>query len=298
MSVEIIFLGTSAMVPTKDRNHCGIFLSFKNNGILMDCGEGIQRQFKIAGISLTKITKILISHWHGDHILGLPGLMQTLGASHYDGVLLIYGPKGIKKFMDYMYKTYIFDRKLEIEVREVDEGKFFENSDFLLESYKLEHKIECVGYKFFEKDRRRIKVDSVKKKKIPEGPLLGKLQQGEDIVFKGEKLDVDDYTYIVKGSTVGYIADTVVCNGCTKIANGCDLLISESTYAEKEEEKADEYMHLTSKQAAMIAQNGCVKRLVLTHVSQRYKDSIIVEEEAKDIFPETKLAHDFMKIEL
>ena len=156
--IEIIFLGTSSMVPTKERNHSAILLSFKGNNILVDCGEGTQRQLKIANISASKTTKILITHWHGDHVLGLPGLIQTLAANNYSGVLEIYGPKGTKDKFKHMFKAFEFDQnKIKLDINEVDKGKFFENDDFILECLPLEHGTLGLGYNFIEKDRRRRK---------------------------------------------------------------------------------------------------------------------------------------------
>src|SRR3989338_1944648 len=151
--MEILFLGTSSMVPTKERNHSGILIKYKNENILADCGEGIQRQLKIAEAKLTKITKILISHWHGDHVLGIPGLMQSMSASGYSGKLGIYGPQGTKDFMKKMLEVFAFDNKIDAEVNELKGGKFFENDDFILEAKQLEHNIPTLGYSLIEKDK-------------------------------------------------------------------------------------------------------------------------------------------------
>ncbi len=131
--IELAFLGTSSMVPTKERNQSAVLISYKNEGILVDCGEGMQRQFKQKGIPLTKITKILISHWHGDHVFGLPGVMSTLGTENYSKTLEIYGPKGTKKHIEDMFKAFVFDRRIKFEIKEIKSGKFFENKDFYLE---------------------------------------------------------------------------------------------------------------------------------------------------------------------
>jgi len=160
--MQIIFLGTSCAVPTKKRNHSSVFLSYSSDGILFDCGEGTQRQLKMAGIKPTKITKVLISHWHGDHVLGLPGLISTLGISEYNKTLRIYGPKGTKEFIDHMFKASIFDVRIKVDVIEVEEGNFFNGKDYSLESYPLEHIKNTVGYRFIEKDRRRINIVKVK----------------------------------------------------------------------------------------------------------------------------------------
>ena len=174
--MQLTFLGTSAMVPTKERNHSAVLISYSTEGILIDCGEGTQRQMKIAGIKPSKITKILISHWHGDHVLGIPGLIQTLAKNEYDKVLEIYGPKGTKERMENMFRAFSFEDKIETRIHEITKKRFFESKGFFLETLPLEHSITTLGFSFIEKDRRRIKVNIVKKLGIPEGPLLGKLQ--------------------------------------------------------------------------------------------------------------------------
>ena len=296
--MEITFLGTACMQPTKERNLSGLFISYKNDGILLDCGEGLQRQLKIAGIKPTKITKILISHWHGDHVLGLPGLLQTMAANEYNTVLEIYGPEGSKKFMDAVFKTFMPHEMINYKVTEVDSGVFFEDEDFLLEAVQLDHGIPCLGFNLIEKDRRRIKVDAAKKLGIPEGPVLGKLQRGQSVVFKGKKIEPEDVSYIVKGKKVSFVCDTGLCNACYKLAKDADLLVSEAVFSSKHEDKATDYKHLTAKQAALMAGKAGAKKLVLTHFSQRYKDINEILEDAKDYFSDVVCAYDFMKIKL
>jgi len=296
--MQIIFLGTSSMVPTKDRNQSGVLISYDQNGILVDCGEGTQRQLKIAGIPITKITKILITHWHGDHVFGLPGIISTLGASEYTKTLEIYGPKDTEKHFKAMFEAFVFDRKIEIKIMEIKEGKFFENNDFYLESYGLNHGIETLGYNLVEKDKRNIDVKKTEKLGIPHGPLLGQLQNGKTIEFKGEKIAADDVSNIKKGKKISIISDTAPCSNCYKLAKDADLLISEATYSSKLEEKGQEHGHMTAKQAALIASQSNVKRLILTHLSARYKTKHEVEEDALDYFKEVEVAEDFMKIKL
>ena len=286
------------MVPTKERNQSGILISYGSEGILVDCGEGMQRQLKIAGISLTKITKILISHWHGDHVLGLPGLIQSMSASSYEKTLRIYGPVGTKRAMKMMFETFLFDRKIEIEVNEVKKGKFFEDNDFILESSLLDHNIDTLGYNLIEKDKRKINLKFTKKLGIPEGPLLGKLQDGKNIMWKGKKIDVDKATNIVNGKKITIISDTVPCKGADVLAKDADLLICEATYSSSLESKGEEYGHMTSKQAAELANRGQVKKLVLTHFSARYKSTHELEEDARNYFDDVLCAKDFMKINL
>jgi len=193
--MQLTFLGTSSMVPTKERNQTAVFLSYGSEGILFDCGEGTQRQFKITGISLTKVTKILISHWHGDHVLGLPGLMQTLSSTDYNGTLEIYGPIGTKKRIESMFQAFVFDKRLDFKVKEAKQGMFFDGKDFQLEAYPLEHGIETLGYRLVEKDRRKVDMKKARKLGIPEGPLIGKLQQGESIEHNNKKIKEKEFIF-------------------------------------------------------------------------------------------------------
>src|SRR3989338_2532995 len=146
--IDITFLGTTAMIPTKERNHSAIFINYNGEGILLDCGEGTQRQFKIVGISLTKITKILITHWHGDHSLGLPGLVQTLGMSEYNRNLRIFGPKGTKEKIELLKRVFVAEERLQYDVEDVDKKRFYDGDDFYLEALPLEHGTRCLGYSF------------------------------------------------------------------------------------------------------------------------------------------------------
>ncbi len=296
--MQIIFLGTSAMVPTKERSHSAVLIKYGPEGILFDCGEGTQRQLKIAGIKPSAITKIVISHWHGDHVLGLPGLIQTLAANEYEGTLEIYGPKGTSKRMEMMLEAFAFDRQISISVNEIKDKSFFDNKNFKIQALPLEHSTVSLGFCFTEKDKRRIKVDTVRKLGIPEGPLLGKLQSGEVISFKGKKITPEQATYVVKGKKIAIISDTLPCSNAVDLAKEADIMVCEATYASDQEEKAEQYMHMTAKQAALLASQAKAKKLILTHFSQRYKTAAEIEEEAKDIFPNTICAYDFLKLKI
>jgi ribonuclease Z len=296
--MEITFLGTSCAVPTKDRGHSTFYLDYKGEGILFDCGENSQRQLKIAGIKPAKITKVLISHWHGDHVFGLPGLIYTLGMGEYNKTLKIYGPPGTKKYLATMLDSTVDAVRIKIEVNEVGEGVFYEGKWFRLEAAKLEHRCPTLGFAFVEKDRRRIDVKYTKKAGIPEGPLLGRLQEGKSVTWKGKKINAKDATYVVKGKKLVYIADTLPCRGANKIAKNADLLIVASTYTSKDKDKAEKHLHLTAQQAGLIASKSNVKQLVLTHFSTRYKNIHDLEQDARDVFDNSFAAKDFMKIEL
>lgn len=296
--MQILFLGTSSMVPTKERNQSGVLISYGSEGILVDCGEGMQRQLKIAGVKLASITKILISHWHGDHVLGLPGLIQSMSSSGYEKALEIYGPVGTKEYMQNMFKVFLFDRKLDIKVFEVENGRFFSGNDIILEAEPLDHNVNTLGYNIMECDRRKINLRFIKKLGIPDGPLLGKLQDGKSIVWKGKKVVADEATNVVKGKKLTIISDTVPCKNADSLADNSDLLICEATYASNLESKGEEHGHMTSKQAAELANRSGAKKLVLTHFSARYKDTDELKEDAKDYFDDVLCAYDFMKIRL
>ena len=292
------------MVPTADRNHSGILVSYRDEKILIDCGEGTQRQIRKAKISPMKIKKILITHWHGDHVLGLPGLMQTLAKYSYehgyDRTLEVYGPKGTKKFFDKIFTFFIPPHgKVKYKVIEIKKnGVFFENDWFQLEAQSMNHNIETLAYSIIEKDKRKIRKDILKKKGVKPGKHIRKLQEGKDIVYEGKKIKVKDATYIEKGKKLSIIMDTKKCSEAVKISKNADLLICEATFLEELKDKAKDYHHLTAKQAAEIAKKAKVKKLVLTHISQRYKDDKGHQKEAKKVFKEVIVGKDFQKLKI
>jgi len=293
--MEIVLLGTSSMVPTEERNHSAALISYKDENILVDCGEGTQRQFRKAGISAMKLTRILISHWHGDHVLGLPGLFMTLGAQGYDKTLEIYGPKGTKTYMKEMLNVFVSREPVKFKVIEVDKGVFFENENFKLEAEPLKHGIRTLGYSFIEKDRRRVLMDKLRKIGVKEGPKLKDLQNGKNVVIDGKTIRAKDYTSLIEGKKVTFILDTLKCDEAVKLSKNSDLLFCESCYSHELLEKAIERKHMTSVQAAEIAKKSKSKRLILVHFSQRYKEVSKLEKEAKKHFKNTIAGKDFMK---
>ncbi len=296
--MKITFLGTGSMVPTPERNHTAILLSYENENILVDCGEGTQKQLRLAKIAPTKITKVLITHWHGDHVLGLPGLIQTLGAQEYSKVLDVYGPKGTKEFITNMFKGFINEFRIKIRINEINEGIFYKSKDYSLEARRLNHSTICYGYSFIEADKRNVNVSYTKKFGLTRHPILKELQEGRSITWKGQKIKMEDATTLKKGKKISFILDTGYTKSAVELAEGADLLICEATHLEELKEKTEEYKHLTTKQAAGIAKEANVKKLIITHFSQRYKDLKKLEKEAKDEFKETIAAKDLMEIAL
>lgn len=299
MVFTITFLGTSGMQPTKERALPSIHLAYRDENLLLDCGEGTQRQMRIANLKPTRLTKILITHNHADHLLGLAGLIRNLVANEFRGVLEIYGPKNIDYYLKNLINCTIppniaFNIKLAI----VKEGTIFENSYFKIEASRLKHTAECYGYSIIEKDRRKINLAYLKKFNLVQHPILGKLQKGEDIIWQNKKITAAKATTIVKGKKLAYATDTAFCMEAVELAKNADLLISESTFADEQKEEADSYLHMTASSAAKIAKKAKAKQLILTHISQRYKDSKILEKEAKKIFKNVKIAEDFLKVEI
>lgn len=294
-NITLNFLGTGSAIPTKRRNHVGILVSFANENILVDCGEGIQRQFRIAELSPSKLTKILITHHHGDHILGLPGLFQTLAMQDYSKTLKIYGPKNITHYIR-LIEELIRGFNISLKVEEVS-GKFLNEKNYFIESAEMHHGVPANAYSIVLKDRVRLNKSKLKKLKVPNSPIIKELQQGKDIVVNGKKIRAKDVCYIEKGKKITIVLDTSYNENAVKLAKNSDLLICESDFMEKDYEKAKEYLHLTAKQAAQIAKKSNSKRLVLIHLSQRYDaNPKEVEKEAKKVFKNTKIARDFDKI--
>lgn len=301
MAFEITFLGTSSMVPTKDRNVQSIYVEYKGEGILIDCGEGTQRQMNIANINRLKVRKILITHWHGDHVSGLIGLIQTIGNTEEPKLLTIIGPEGTKKYMEHTLKSCAFDLQIDLNIEEhpvKEKTNIYENEDYYIEAAPMEHGIPCNAYSIVEKDKRKIDLKKLEEKGLKQGPKIGKLQRGETINYEGKKIKPEEVSHIEQGKKISFILDTLQNSNCEEIARNADLLICEATYASDKENKAEEYNHMTAEQAAIIANNADVKKLVLTHFSQRYKSVQDLQEEAKQTYPNTTMAYDFLKTRL
>ncbi len=299
--IKVTFLGTGDAIPTKKRNHTSILLSYKNENILIDCGEGAQRQLKIAGISHSKITKIFITHWHGDHTLGLLGLIQTLIMQKYSKTLYIYGPKGTLHYISLIKQLlgpYQKLAKINLQAEEVS-GKFLETEEFYAEAAEMSHGIPANAYSFIIKDKRRLDKNKLKRLKLPNSPLLKKLQEGKDVIINNKKIKSEDVSYLEKGRKVAFILDTKLNSNMEKLAKNSDLLISEASFSKDDEALANEYKHLTSTQTATIAKKAKVKKLLLTHISQRYEYNLEkIGNEAKKIFKNTSIAKDFDVVEI
>ena len=247
---------------------------------------------KLVKISPTKITKILLTHLHGDHIFGLPGLLQTMASSGYNKTLEIYGPIGTKKYLSFIINNYINEDKISIKVKEISGGTFFKGKEFSLIAEKLKHRIACLGYSFIENNKIKINTKYTKKFGLTKHPLLGNLQKGKDITYNGKKITANLATTVKKGKKITVILDTETTNNIIKFAKDSDILVCEATYLNNLKDHAKLYKHLTAKQAAEIAKKSKSKKLILTHFSQRYKLVKDLEEEAKKTFKNTHMSKD------
>ncbi|MDR2845922.1 MAG: ribonuclease Z [Candidatus Methanoplasma sp.] len=290
--LEILFLGTGGGLPSRDRAPSCVAVRSKRDIVLFDCGEGAQRQLMVSQFSFMKIVGIFISHLHGDHIFGLPGLLQTMGLSGRKDPLVVRGPKGIKEFIEAVSNTCQgggLDYRLDID--EFEAGDKIQFEGFSVSSFSTEHGVPSFGYVLTEDDSKG-KFDEEKAKSlgITPGPDFAALQKGtsvngvtSDMVMGPSK----------PGCSVVYSGDTGPCAGLTEASEGADVLIHESTYSRSEEDKAAAYKHSTASQAAETARNNGCRALILTHISNRYEDGMQLEKEAREIFPASFVAADF-----
>ena len=297
--MEIIFLGTSSAVPTLERNHPSIALRAFAEVMLFDCGEGTQRQLIEAKISPMKITKIFISHFHGDHILGLGGLIQSLGFRGREKDLDIYGPKGLHKIINAISSFGYFQKNYNLNIHEIQDGTVIETEDYVVECAKVEHNIPSYAYSIREKKKPLFLREKAEELGIPPGPLYGKLHNGEEVEFEGRIIKPEQVLgEAKKGKKISYSGDTRPCEAMIRLARDSDILIHESTYEAEDYQRAVDNAHSTSVEAAEIAREANVNELVLTHISTRYTSDKNIKSEAQKVFKNTKVARDYMKIDL
>ena len=297
--MEIIFLGTSSAVPTLERNHPSIALRAFAEVMLFDCGEGTQRQLIEAKISPMKITKIFISHFHGDHILGLGGLIQSLGFRGREKDLDIYGPKGLHKIINAISSFGYFQINYNLNIHEIQDGTIIETEDYVVECAKVEHNIPSYAYSIREKKKPLFLREKAEELGIPPGPLYGKLHNGEEVEFEGRIIKPEQVLgEAKKGKKISYSGDTRPCEAMIRLASDSDILIHQSTYEAEDYQRAVDNAHSTSVEAAEIAREANVNELVLTHISTRYTSDENIKSEAQKVFKNTKVARDYMKIDL
>lgn len=295
--MEITFLGTSSAVPSKHRNHAGIILKHFTDTMLFDCGEGTQRQLTYAKISPMKIDKIFISHFHGDHILGLAGLIQSMGFRGREEDLDIYGPKGLERLIHAIFKIGYYQINFNINIHEIGEGTVVETEEYIIKSIIAEHNIDNLSYSIYEKKKPRFLREKAIELGVPVGPAFGKLHRGEEVEVDGKVIKPEQVLGPPRvGKKVTISGDTKPCEKMIELACDSDVLIHEATYEDTDKDKAIEHCHSTSKDAARIAKEANVKLLVLTHISTRYTSDLNIKNEAKEIFENTIVANDFTEI--
>ncbi len=275
--MKIIFLGTGAAVPSKNRNHIGIAFKFKSEVFLFDCGENIQRQMLFTEVSPMKINHIFITHLHGDHILGLPGLLQSLGFFGRDKEINIYGPVGLKEVIESSLKLGYHYIEYPIKVYEISAKeplKILQCEDYEMIAYPTKHSVPSYAYIFREIKKPRLDMEKVKKLKVKIGPDLKKLKNGEPVKNIEGKIVYPEEVLLPpkKGFCLAYSGDTLPLEdfGIYLKEIGCDVLIHEATFDDSEKETAKENMHSTVGDAVNIAKLANVKSLILTHISARY----------------------------
>jgi len=287
--IEITFLGTGSAIPTVNRSHPAILLHYGPEYILFDCGEGTQVQMEKAGISPMKITKIFISHWHADHFAGLLPIMETLHLSRREKPLEIYGPDA-SRFVDALIELSYWGIGFDIIAKDCKANqKIFENDLFEVTTIKVKHSVPSVGYCLKEKDHWHIDVKKAKK-----AGLSGK--KLKQIKEKGKlgKIKLKDIAKVTVGRKIIYSGDTLISPSLFKVAKNADLLIHDGTFIESVEQRA----HPSAKEVAKLAKKNGVKKLVLTHISKRYKTSKEIEKAVKPIFKNTIVAKDLMKLRI
>jgi ribonuclease Z len=319
--MKIITLGTGSGKPTLRRNVSAVALVREGEWLLFDCGEGTQLQIMRAGLAPSKLAAIFITHLHGDHFNGLAGLLSTMGLDGRDRNLTLVGPPGIRQYLDTLAGLKILNVSFPLQVCEFASFAFrpkpgeatvsdslakvarvvYESEKYFVEAMPLLHRIFTLGYRVQEKPRPgRFNVDKARSLGIPEGPLYGRLQSGHSVQLSdGRVIHPSDVLGPPRpGKAVAYCTDTRPCDSASWLSRDADLLIHEATFTEDLASEAYDYGHSTARQAASIARDSNVRRLLITHFSPRYSDASALLDEARAIFPETVLAEDLLELEV
>lgn len=299
--MDIYFFGTGAGTPTTRRNVTSMALRmYEERGTywMFDCGEGTQHQVMRSPLKLTKCEFIFITHLHGDHLFGLPGLLASRSSQGATTPLTVFGPQGLGDYMKTVFGVSRTEVEYPLLIKEIDAGVVWSDEHFTVTALPLEHRIPCFGYRIQEKDRvGKLKFELLRDKGIPPGPIYGQLKKGEDVTLPdGELLFAASVLgEPIPGRSVAILGDTRPCDNAVRLARHVDLLVHEATFMADKAENAHEFGHSTAMQAAEIAKKAGAKKLALTHFSSRYKDEEMMNkllEEARQIFPSTHLADD------
>jgi ribonuclease Z len=302
--VQITFFGTSSGVPTRSRNVSSVALRLPQRAEvwLFDCGEGTQHQLLHSELKISQITRIFVTHLHGDHIFGLMGLLATYGLAGNPTRIDVYGPPGLNDYLKACQRYSFTHFSYPLKVHTIEPGIVYEDDEYIVKCGPLKHRITAFGYRVEEKDRSgRFDVEKAKELGIPSGPIYGKLKRGEQVTLpNGQVINGADLCGPTQtGRKLVYCTDTVFCEGAVELAKDADLLIHEATFSHQDAELAFQRLHSTSTMAAQVALAANAKHLIMTHFSPRYAPGNDIQlsdllEEAKAIFPNTTMAYDFL----
>ncbi|MTJ52896.1 ribonuclease Z [Anabaena sp. UHCC 0253] len=302
--MQITFLGTSSGVPTRSRNVSSVAVRLPQRAELwlFDCGEGTQHQILRSDLKISQLSRIFITHMHGDHIFGLMGLLASCGLAGNVEKVDIYGPSGLNEYLQAASRYSHTHFSYPIKVHTVQPGVIYEDDEFTVSCGPLHHRITAFGYRLAEKDRAgRFDIDKAKALEIPSGPIYGQLKRGETVTLADGRVingsELCGPTEI--GRKIAYCTDTVYCDGAVQLAQDADVLIHEATFAHQDAEMAFQRLHSTTTMAAQTAYSAGVRKLIMTHFSPRYAPGNTIElkdllKEARAIFPKTIMAHDFL----
>ena len=291
-----MILGTSSQVPTRYRNHNGYVLRWDDEVILFDPGEGTQRQLALAHVSTASITMICITHFHGDHCLGLPGVLARFALDRVHHPVDLYFPAEGLVYLERLRHAAVMDEWDGLRVHPVAGGGVVaERTAFTLAAARLDHRVEALGWRLAEPDGRRMNAVRLAAFGVF-GPDVGRLKRERAISIGGRRVTLEEASEPFTGQRFAFVMDTRVCDGAAALANEADLLVCESTFLDSEADLADRYGHLTARQAARIAAEAGARRLVLTHFSQRYRDEQLFLQEALELFPDVVVALDLLTV--
>ena len=306
--MQITFLGTSSGVPTRSRNvsSLAVRLPQRSEVWLFDCGEGTQHQILSSEIKISQISRIFITHLHGDHIFGLMGLLASCGLAGNASRIDIYGPAGLNDYLAACSRYSQTHFSYPIKVHQSRPGVVYEDDEFIVKCGRLEHRVTAYGYRVEEKDRAgRFNVEKAAALGIPSGPLYGQLKRGETVTLSdGRQISGQELCGPTEpGRKMAYCTDTIFCEGAVQLAQDVDVLIHEATFSHQDAQLAIDRLHSTSTMAAQVALAARVKTLIMTHFSPRYAPGNDIQledlrQEAQAIFPNTEMAYDFWTYEV
>ena len=295
---ELVVLGTASQVPTRDRNHNGCLLRWDGEAVLLDPGEGTQRQLALAGVPASAITRICVTHFHGDHCLGLPGVVQRLSLDRVAHPVGVYYPASGQRFFERLRSACSFVETVELRPRPVEaDGVVAPAPPFDLVARRLDHDPETFGWRLQEPDGRRLLPERLAALGV-RGPDAGRVLREGAVEVGGRRVTLEEVSTARRGQRMAFVMDTRLCDAAFALAEGVDLLVAEATYASADEDLATAYRHLTAAQAARIAAEAGARQLVLTHFSQRYPDTSPLLAEAREVFPDTVAARDLDRFPL